>query len=70
MDFSTVYLHVLLSYLTQIDKEELEDVRWFFRSEVAQMLARQHPDGIFVPPEEAIAHQLIKAWISSNIANL
>lgn len=53
-----------------IDKDELEEARWFKRSEVAQMLANQHPNGFFVPPETAIAHQLIKSWISSSSSNL
>lgn len=53
-----------------IDKDELEEARWFSHSEVSQMLAQQHPDGIFVPPSQAIAHQLIKSWVISHSANL
>ncbi|XP_059174609.1 NAD-capped RNA hydrolase NUDT12-like isoform X3 [Physella acuta] len=54
----------------KIDKEELEEVRWFSRSETSQMLANQHPDGLFLPPRQAIAHQLIRSWITSCSSNL
>jgi len=53
-----------------VDKDELEDARWFPRAEAAQMLAGQHPNGLFVPPPTAIAHQLIKSWIASSSSNL
>lgn len=42
------------------DETELEDVRWFPRAEVAAMLARTHPDGLFVPPGTAVAQVLIR----------
>ncbi|CAG5116587.1 unnamed protein product, partial [Candidula unifasciata] len=54
----------------QVDNNELEDARWFSRPEVSQMLAQQHPDGLFVPPRQAIAHQLIKSWILSAHSHL
>jgi NAD+ diphosphatase len=47
----------------KIDRAELEDGRWFARAEAALMLARQHPDGLFVPPPIAIAHHLIRAYV-------
>ncbi|XP_033730640.1 peroxisomal NADH pyrophosphatase NUDT12-like isoform X2 [Pecten maximus] len=47
----------------KIDNDEMEDVQWFQRSELVQMLTRQHPQGLFVPPDQAIAHQIIKAWV-------
>jgi len=53
-----------------VDKDELEDARWFPRAEAAQMLAGQHPNGLFVPPPTAIAHQLIKSWIATSSSNL
>jgi len=46
-----------------IDRNELEDARWFARDEVAEMLMRTHPDGLFVPPPIAIAHHLIRSFI-------
>ncbi|MFG1348071.1 NAD(+) diphosphatase [Xanthobacter autotrophicus] len=46
-----------------VDRNELEDARWFDRDEVALMLARTHPDGLFVPPPIAIAHHLIRAFV-------
>jgi NAD+ diphosphatase len=45
-----------------MDREELEDARWFSREEVRLMLARQHPDGLIVPPPVAIAHHLVRQW--------
>ncbi|XP_071168626.1 NAD-capped RNA hydrolase NUDT12-like isoform X4 [Mytilus edulis] len=47
----------------KVDEDELEDARWFRRPELVQMLTRQHPEGLFVPPEQAIAHQIIKSWV-------
>lgn len=47
-----------------IDHAELEDARWFTRAECALMLARTHPDGLFTPPPVAIAHHLIRAFVT------
>ena len=47
----------------KIDRAELEDARWVSRAEAASMIARQHPDGLFVPPPIAIAHHLIRAYV-------
>ena len=44
------------------DEAELEDCRWFPRSEVLAMLAGEHAQGIKCPPTIAIAHRLIRAW--------
>ena len=53
----------------QIDPQELEHAQWFDRQEVVQMLTHQHKEGLFTPPEQAIAHQLIRAWVTMT-ANL
>jgi NAD+ diphosphatase len=45
-----------------IDREELEDARWFSRNEVRLMLRKEHPNGLIVPPPVAIAHHLIRNW--------
>jgi NAD+ diphosphatase len=45
-----------------VDREELEDARWFSREEVRLMLRREHPDGLFAPPPVAIAHHLLREW--------
>jgi NAD+ diphosphatase len=45
-----------------IDRAELEDARWFSRSEVRLMLRKEHPNGLIVPPPVAIAHHLIRNW--------
>jgi NAD+ diphosphatase len=46
-----------------VDREELEDARWFSRDEVALMFKGQHPQGIMIPPPIAIAHHIIRAWV-------
>jgi NAD+ diphosphatase len=46
-----------------VDRSELEDARWFDRSDVAAMLKREHPDGHTGPHPVAIAHHLLAQWI-------
>ncbi len=48
-----------------IDREELEDARWFSRDECAAMLLRRHPEGLTTPPPVAIAHHLIREWVET-----
>jgi len=50
-----------------VDHEELDDARWFTRTEVATMLMRKHSDGLTTPPPVAIAHHLIRAWVEDEI---
>ena len=47
-----------------LDREELEDARWFSRDEVVAMLERRHPDGLLTPPPMAIANHLMRLWTS------
>ena len=51
-----------------IDRNELEDARWFARAEVAEMLTRRHPDGLSAPPPVAIAHHILRAWVEGEVA--
>jgi NAD+ diphosphatase len=46
-----------------IDRQELEDARWFRRDEVAQILAGTHDGGVRSPPPIAIAHWLERAFV-------
>ena len=46
-----------------IDREELEDARWFSRDEVRAMLDGRHPDGLTCPMPMAIAHHIVLAWV-------
>jgi NAD+ diphosphatase len=46
-----------------VDREELEDARWFSRDEVALMFKGEHPERISIPPPIAIAHHIIRAWV-------
>ncbi len=52
-----------LSEKLVIDREELEDARWFDREELALMLARKHPHGLTTPPPVAIAHHIIRRFV-------
>lgn len=52
-----------LSETIVIDREELEDGRWFDREELALMLNRQHPQGLTTPPPVAIAHHIIRSYV-------
>lgn len=56
------YAEALSDEIT-VDREELEDARWFGREEIAAMLMRKHPQGLTTPPPMAIAHHIIRAWI-------
>ncbi len=47
------------------DEEELEEVRWFTRDDLALMFQRKHPDA-FAPTPIAIAHHIIKAWMEES----
>jgi NAD+ diphosphatase len=50
-----------------VDREELEDARWFTRGEVETMLMRKHPQGLTTPPPVAIAHHIIRAWLEDEV---
>ena len=52
-----------ISHDITVDREELEDARWFSRDEAAAMLMRRHPQGLGTPPPVAIAHHIIRAWV-------
>jgi len=56
------FAEALSSDLT-LDKNEIEDGRWFSREEAATMLARKHEHGLITPPPSAIAHHLIRAYV-------
>ena len=49
-----------------VDREELEDARWFTLAEAGAILAGNHPDGICCPPPMAIAHQLMRDWVEAS----
>jgi NAD+ diphosphatase len=46
-----------------VDRAELEDARWFDRTEATLMWKRQHPDGLAGPHPFAIAHHLLGRWV-------
>ena len=47
------------------DESELEDCRWFDKSEVRQMIAGTHPGGLKLTNPIAIGYRIIKAWADS-----
>jgi NAD+ diphosphatase len=47
----------------RIDPNEIQEARWFKRSEVKQMLEGTHPDGLWVPGKQAIARSLITTFV-------
>ena len=50
-----------------VDLEELEEARWFERTAVSEALrSPPGPDGLWLPPPMAIAHQLVRAWIEGD----
>jgi len=50
-----------------VDREELEDARWFARDEIIDMLKRRHSQGLTTPPPVAIAHHIIRAWVEGEV---
>jgi NAD+ diphosphatase len=51
-----------------VDRSELEDARWFSKSEVESMLMRKHTNGLTTPPPVAIAHHIIRAWVEDEVS--
>ena len=43
-----------------IDKNELEDARWFSTAEARLMMERRHPEGLYAANPYAIAHELVR----------
>ena len=57
-----------LSEEITVDRDELEDARWFDRDEIVLMLKRQHPKELFAPPPVAIAHHILRAWVEDGVS--
>ncbi|XP_005533102.1 PREDICTED: peroxisomal NADH pyrophosphatase NUDT12 [Pseudopodoces humilis] len=62
-------LAVAVSTEIEVDKNEIEDARWFTREQIVEVLIKGNQHSFFVPPSRAIAYQLMKHWIGMN-ANL
>ncbi|XP_078422078.1 NAD-capped RNA hydrolase NUDT12 [Cetorhinus maximus] len=52
-----------------VDKEEIIDARWFSRQQITEILTQRGDQTISIPPQQTIAHGLIKNWLKKN-ANL
>jgi NADH pyrophosphatase NudC (nudix superfamily) len=58
-----------------INKDEMDDIRWFTRKEATELLNRSKEENasgdatkdLIVPPPYAIAHHLIKAWVETTV---
>jgi NAD+ diphosphatase len=46
-----------------VDGAELEDARWFTRTEAAEMLEGRHAAAIVAPHRLAIARHILQAWV-------
>lgn len=57
-----------LSASITCDETELEDVRWFSREEVRQMIAGEHGEGIDIPGKLSIARALIDHFAADKSA--
>ncbi len=47
-----------------IDENEIEAARWFTKDEVRLMFEDRHPEGLNLPPPVAIAHHLLRHFVS------
>ncbi|MEO1709683.1 MAG: NAD(+) diphosphatase [Pseudomonadota bacterium] len=50
-----------------IDTNEILDARWFSRRDLELMLAGQHPEGLWVPGQQAIARSLVQAFVEGAV---
>jgi NAD+ diphosphatase len=50
-----------------VDRDELEDARWFSKDEAVAMLLRKHPQGLTAPPPVAIAYHILRAWAEGDV---
>jgi len=48
-----------------IDTNELDDARWFTRSEIAGALAGDLDASFLPPPKAAIARTLLERWVAA-----
>lgn len=49
--------------LLYLSGSEIEAARWCCADELAQMLEGRHPERLWLPPRQAIANRLIRAWL-------
>lgn len=54
-----------VSQTIDCSSDELEEARWFEKDMVREALAGKRKDELWMPPPFAIAHQLIKSWVSA-----
>lgn len=47
-----------------IDRNELDDARWFTRSDILSAFSRDRDAPLQLPPKAAIAHQLLRWWVA------
>ncbi|GJD10911.1 Peroxisomal NADH pyrophosphatase NUDT12 [Galdieria sulphuraria] len=54
------------SQTIQVDKQELDDAKWFSREQVQQMLSNRDPNGLRGPPPQSIAYELCHAFVNGD----
>ncbi len=59
--------HVARGSTFKIDPVEIEEARWFTRSETRQLIAGTHPEGLWEPGPQAIAHRLIARFANAHL---
>ena len=47
----------------KVNDAEIQEARWFTREEAALMLAGKHPQELWLPGPQSMAHHLVKAFL-------
>ncbi|XP_067087456.1 peroxisomal NADH pyrophosphatase NUDT12 isoform X2 [Osmerus mordax] len=56
-------LAVAVSTDIKVDDNEIEEARWFTRQQVTDAIVKGTKPVFTMPPQQAIAHQLVKHWV-------
>ncbi len=51
-----------------VDAAEIDHARWFSKDEARQMLEGSHPDELWLPGGQSMAHQLVRAFVDGEIS--
>lgn len=51
-----------------VDAAEIEEARWFSKEEARLMLDGNHPDELWLPGPQSMAHQLVRAFLDGETA--
>ncbi|KAK1800956.1 hypothetical protein P4O66_004718 [Electrophorus voltai] len=59
-------ISVAVSTDIKVDKDEIEEARWFTRQQVIDAIVKSSKAVLTMPPRQAIAHYLVKHWTCLN----